>query len=116
MWLNTKPDKSEITRLQKMRADGIEPELPYIEAAYLVEYLNEIGPVMPDGPLTFGEVESWQRQTGIDLQPWEVRMLRRLSIEYGNESIRAKSPNCKPPYGGLSRNPALDTKLDAFLD
>lgn len=99
-----------------MRADGIEPEIPYIEAAYLVVYLNEIGPVMPDGPLTFGEIESWQRQTGIELQPWEVRLLRSLSMEYGNESIRAKKTECPPPYGGLKRNPNLDAKLDAFLD
>lgn len=98
-----------------MRADGIDPEIPYIEAAYLVEYLNEIGPTMPDGALTFGELRSWQDMTGIELQPWEVRLLRRLSIEYGNESIRAKNPDCQPPYGGLSRNPNLDAKLDAFL-
>lgn len=99
-----------------MQADGIEPEIPVIDGLYLVDYLNDIGPVMSDGAITWQEIESWQEQTGFELQPWERRLLRRLSIDYWNESHNAKSPNCPPPYGGLKRNPNIDSKLDAFLD
>jgi hypothetical protein len=55
---------------------------------YIVEWLSVIGPVMPDSsgiyPLNYQEIESWQRQTGTELTPWEVETLRRLSCEYVN--------------------------------
>lgn len=97
------------------------PEFPPLEAAaYLVEHLWEVGPTMAAGagvgPITFQELQSWQAQIGIELAPWEVRILRQLSFDYLDELRKAEKPDCPPPYGKLSRNPQLDKKLDAFLD
>ena len=86
-----------------MEADGIEPEMPPIDACgYLVGYLFEVGPSLSGGmgpaPLTHSEIEAWQRNIGLTLEPFEARWLRRLSIEYLNESHRAEKSDCPSPY------------------
>jgi hypothetical protein len=98
------------SRLEQMQADGQSPPMPPVphEAGYLIKYLIEVGPVMGTGmgaiPLTFGELQAWQQQTGLDLRPWEAATLRRLSRDYAGESIRAANPAVLPPW----RPPVLD--------
>ena len=76
--------------------------MPSIDCGYLVSYLFEIGPTMAagmgSGPITHGEIESWQRITGIDLNPWDARTLRRLSIDYLSESQKATQMDCPAPW------------------
>jgi hypothetical protein len=52
-------------------------------------------------PLTFSELESWQRQIGIELKPWEVRLLRRLSGEYCAESSAATKADAPAPFKSI---------------
>jgi hypothetical protein len=93
---------------------------PLDEAEYLVEHLWEVGPTMAAGagagPVTFQEMTAWQEMTGVDLEPWEARILRQLSLDYLSESHKAESPDRLPPYGALQRNSSVDDKLDKFLD
>lgn len=93
---------------------------PLDGAEYLVDYLMEVGPTMAgnggSGPLTFQELQAWQSQVGIELEPWEVKILRSLSLDYLNESREAEDPYRPPPYGVLKRSARLDKKLDSFLD
>jgi hypothetical protein len=76
--------------------------MPPCDAPYLVEYLFEIGPTMAagmgNGPLTHGEIASWQNNTGIDLNAWETRTLKRLSLDYLGESQRATARDAMPPW------------------
>ena len=69
---------------------------------YLVGYLFEVGPTMAGamgaGPLTFGEIRAWAELTSIRIDAMETRLLRRLSIEYLNESHRAEKLGCLPPW------------------
>ena len=86
-----------------MARNGITPRLPPVgHGAHLLRYLNEVGPVMGTGmgavPLTYAELRAWQDRTGLELQPWEVLTLRRLSKDYAAESARAGSPAAKPPW------------------
>ena len=79
------------------------PELPPVEAGgHLIGYLWEIGPMIPAGmglgPITQGEIQAWQANTGIDLQPWEARFLRRLSGEYLAELHAAEKPERQAPW------------------
>lgn len=79
------------------------PDMPPLErGGYLLGYLMEIGPTlaagMGAGPITHQEVLAWQALTGIALQPWEMRLLRRLSGEYLAESHRAEKLGCVPPW------------------
>lgn len=75
--------------------------LPDCPAPHLVEMLLEAGPVqssgMGVGAITWGELESWQRQTGLQLQPWEVRMLRELSRAYAVQIDAAQDSDCPSP-------------------
>lgn len=109
-----------------MEREGIEPEMPEIEwGGYLVDYLWEVGPTEPAGmgsaKLSPPAIESWQRQTGITLQPWEFRLLRRLSAEYANEQAQASDPKRPPPFAESSDAARLHAaqlarKLAKFLD
>ena len=111
-WLNTPPtDKKKditkgLTRLQKKRdelGDELhEPDMPGIEGfEHVLEHLWDCGPAlggsMGAGPLTHLEIAAWQANTGIEIGPWEARMLRRLSIEYLDWSRKAADPDCPSP-------------------
>jgi hypothetical protein len=108
------------SRAEAWKRKGIEPRMPPIDAEYLIGYLWEAGPTMPGAagavPLTQSELRAWQENTGVDLQPWEVRILRRLSCDLVAEMRRAEDPVATPPYGELVRAPDLEDKIDTFLD
>lgn len=92
-----------MTRLQTMQAKDQVPDLPALGAAgHLAGYLFDCGPVahasMGAAPLGWQEIQAWERVTGIELQTWEARGLRRLSIEYLVSSQAAQDPNCPPPW------------------
>lgn len=89
----------------------------------LIDYLLEVGPVMAAGmgsaPITFTELGNWQEQLGLRLSPWEVRTLRRLSIEYNSESQAATKPDREPPFASSDaarlRNAQIERDLNNFL-
>lgn len=54
--------------------------------------------------IAFTELQAWQQCSGINLQPWEAHILRRLSSDYIAENRRAEKLDCPPPYG----NPELE--------
>lgn len=85
----------EIRRRDKYGGD---PEMPECEALHIVGYLIDVGVTMGEQPVTFGELESWQRQTGVDLEPWEIRFVKRLSEAYMSESHHARSPDAESPW------------------
>ena len=117
-WLNTSPERAQIdkstgqmakrlSRLEQYRkANGEEsfPPVPPIlgEAHFYVEWLFEIGPVISNGfsptviPQT--EIMAWQVNNDIRLQPWELKLLRRLSLDYLTEMHAAEDPRHPAPW------------------
>jgi len=92
-----------MTRLQQIEHQGLAPALPPAgPAAHLLGYLFDAGPVgygaMGEVPLSHGELAAWQHNTGVELQAWESRALRRLSTEYVSASNQATEPDCPPFY------------------
>lgn len=85
-----------------MQAQGVQPDMPQVEATHLLDYLFEVGPTMAAGmgaaPVTFGELDAWCNRVGIDLSPWESRALRQLSRNYVDESYKAEKRDCPPPW------------------
>ena len=85
-----------------MKASGIEPELPELTAPHLIGYLWEVGPVVSGGmgaaPVSFCEIQAWQASAGLDLSPWELRLLRKLSNDYLAESHAAEEPGHPSPW------------------
>lgn len=91
------------TRLQMMRDEGQEPDMPpKCVADYLVGYLMDVGPIAHSGvgavPVSHGEIAAWQSNTGVELTAWESSMLRRLSSDYVAESHDAQESDCPAPY------------------
>lgn len=81
-----------------MNDDDFTPEMPTIEARYLIDLLFEIGPSIGEHALTHFEIESFQRNTGICLSGWESRTLKTLSNEYMAELYKARKPDAQPPW------------------
>lgn len=59
--------------------------------------LNEVAG-MGVAPISWQTIDAWCNRTGVDLPPWEARLLRKLSIAYVAEGRRAESENCPPPW------------------
>lgn len=95
--------------------------MPPCAALYLVDWLFEIGPVMASGmgcvPLTHGEIEAWQHNTGIGLEQWEARMLKKLSLIYLAETQAAAAADYPAPWLGASyAQSSLHLKAQALKD
>lgn len=86
----------------KANSPNYDPRMPILEAGYIIEHLFDCGPVMSSGmgasPLTHEEIRAYQANIGIELLPWEVRFIRRLSRDYVNESHNATKMNCPAPW------------------
>ena len=82
-----------------MKAQGSDPVLPFNPAPHLTDWLIEIGPAAPGGEDAIGymEMAAWSRLTGIDLNPWEVRTLRRLSRSFVSQRAISRKPSCLEP-------------------
>lgn len=74
--------------------------MPECSALYLVEYLIELGVTYGEQAVPYSEIESWQRQSGVELQPWESRVVKQLSEAYLSESHAARDPDAKSPWVG----------------
>jgi hypothetical protein len=91
-----------LSRLDQMKRDGVVPAMPFNPAPHILSRLIEIGLTESNGmgatPLSWREINEWQRAMSIELAPWEARLIRRLSVEYLTEGRRAESENCPPPW------------------
>lgn len=97
-------DAEPVTRLRAMLDAGLPVEMPPLgqAARQIVEHLLECGPVLHGAmgavPLTYGEIAAYQQAAGVDMTPWEARMLRRASMTYVSASREAESPDAAPPW------------------
>lgn len=71
------------------------------EAAYLLDYLNELGMCRPTGqgivPITDESIEAWMRTRGVPLDPWECSALISMSRAYCGMLRKAERIDCDPP-------------------
>ena len=114
-WLNATPrpdertkaaepkyERKRLSRQEQMKKDGVPVRMPPNPLPHLVGWFVEIGISEANGmgasPLSWGEINEWQRATGVALSPWEARLIRRLSTEYLAESRKAESENHPAPW------------------
>ena len=91
-------DKSKVKGKSRRAKYGDNATMPECGAPHLVEYLIDMGVTQGEQAINHGEIESWQRQCGIELEPWEVRFVKRLSEAYLSESHAARDPDAKAPW------------------
>jgi hypothetical protein len=103
---------------------GGEPDLPEIpaECSHIVSLLFEIGPTSAGGmgtiPLTWVDIATWQRLIGVELPPWQARLLRRMSGEYLESYHAAEKQDAPPPWQPLSddaRRARIANHVRSFL-
>lgn len=96
-----RPD-ARLSRIDDLKRRKIAPQLPPNPAPHLTDRLIEIGlseaAGMGAGPLSWQTIAAWQRLTAVPLEPWEARLLRRLSVAYLAEGRRAEDETCPPPW------------------
>ncbi len=88
---------------------------------YILDYLFEIGPTKGETPLEGPDLVAWEHLLGIEWQPWQSRLLIRLSRAYIGETHRARKYDAEPPWPEFKRQWAWvqrqkgERRLDAFL-
>lgn len=98
------------------------PWVPPIEwGQHLVDLLWEFGPVKKEWPLEDVNILAIQQVLGVQFQPWESRLLLRLSREYYGEMNAATKRDAPPPWPDAApqwqqvRNAVSARNLAAFL-
>ena len=90
------------TRIEQLKRDKIEPRMPPNPAPHITDRLIEIGITEAAGmgavPLTWREINAWRESVRLTIEPWEMRLLRRLSAAYLAESRKAESETCPSPW------------------
>lgn len=105
-WLNATPDtkqEGELSRRAALEKENKEIETPECDASYILDYLFDLGITEGDKPLSHGEIESWQHNMAIELQPFEARFIKRLSVAYLHASHEMKSIDAETPWEDAPR-------------
>ena len=95
-WLYAVPKDAKKSRIDALIYDGMEPDLPDIDAAHIVEYLKDIG--FSEQPLSSQELLAWCNLRECELQLWESEFMRKLSREYASKYFAAQEKTCPAPY------------------
>jgi hypothetical protein len=99
---NRKKQDEVPSRREQMEQDGIDPIMPPLAVPWLFEVLFDLGPTEPGGmgaaAIGWRSLDAWCSRTGVDLPPWQCRLLRRVSGEYLIESDRARKMDCPSPW------------------
>jgi hypothetical protein len=102
-----------ISRLDQFRRKKAVVAMPPNPMPHIITRLVEIGLTESNGmaatPLSWREIDAWCARTGIDLSPWEARLMRSLSVAYLNEKAKAESETCPPPW----RTEVTQREIDA---
>lgn len=69
---------------------------------YLIEWWHEVGTVGQGGmgiiPLSWQEIRAWRQENELELENFELNMIRLLSVEYCGEYHAASAKNRPAPY------------------
>ena len=102
-------DEPRITRIEEIRAEGREPDLPDPgPAGSLREVFFDLGPfiktAMGSMPIGYEQLVAWQSIHGVRLSPWEGKALCALSRICLDAVDAAKDPGAPRP-GSVDESP-----------
>ncbi|MBS0424614.1 MAG: hypothetical protein JSR71_09385 [Proteobacteria bacterium] len=95
---NDEGGKNKLSRREEFEKQDFEIAVPECDAQYVIKHLLDIGITLGDHATTHAEIESYQHNIGICLNPWEVLTIKRLSETYLNESYKARELNAETPW------------------
>lgn len=103
---------SKLSRIAELKRKKIDPQMPPNPAPHITDWLIEMGLVEAAGmgavQISSRELAAWQGNTCVRLEPWEARLIRKLSKAYLDEGRVAESENCPPPW----RAPVTQRELE----
>lgn len=77
--------------------------MPEVEAEYVIAYWQQCGMAGQgmSGPvgLTAVELNAWEQSMGVELSPWEHKVIREMSRAYVAALHGGEEPDAPPPYG-----------------
>lgn len=97
-WLNATPDEGTQSRREEFESNNQAVEAPDCSAAYILDYLLELGMTIGEHALTHSEIRAWMQNTGIDLSSWEAQTLKKLSEAYLSMTFEAKKNDSETPW------------------
>lgn len=108
-WLHTVPEKQEQSRYERYVEQGVTIVVPEMKCSYLFDYLLQVGTMSFNGmanvPLSWQELNAWVQVTGITLNEWELRVIRRASEVYVNQLELSKKPDAPMPERIIEQDP-----------
>jgi len=117
-------DKARIDTLIKDANNNPIMSLPKMgKEIYLVSLLYSAGTVLQTGSgiigLSWQEIEAWQNVTGFQLYPWELQIIKNMSVAYASEYSKASSKDAEIPFSPFrdlrdKRKQISDATLDLF--
>ena len=113
---------NKISRLDEMVAAHVTPPLPPNPMPHFVGWFVELGMIEAAGmgaaPISWSEIDAWQRSVGIRLTSWEARLMRSLSacfLAQKSKSELTTDPSpCSLPASASGRA-ADEAGLDALF-
>ncbi|WP_419827657.1 phage tail assembly chaperone [Sphingomonas sp.] len=106
--------RKKLSRLEAQYGTKVPPPMPPNPAPHIVDRLMEIGLHEAAGmgvvPLSWREITAWQENTGVRLEAWEARLIRRLSADYVNESRLAEDESRPSPWRAPVTKREVDTE------
>ena len=79
---------------------------------YIITLLYEIGPYNsgfngPE-PISWQDIDAWNRVTRYGISPREAKMVRSMSSAMVSASHEAKNPNMPPPYAEIDESAKIE--------
>lgn len=107
-----------MSRLDRLKKDGVPAQFPPNPAPHITGRLVEIGLVQAGAggaiPLSWLEIEAWQNNACIRLEPWEARLIHTLSTAYVAEGKRAEFENTPSPWKVPITQREIDLEIAAL--
>lgn len=121
------PEEETKSRLEKYIERELDPPLPDIEGyEYILPLLESAGTILQTGmgaaPLTWQELESWERAYSKEIDCWELSFweltaIKDMSYAYCAELGQAAKKGRQPPYQEMKidRTELSNRILDIFM-
>lgn len=100
-WLHSTPEKSQQTRIQTLGQGSQFANLPEVELTYLVELFFDMGMASVDTaitPLSFGEIAGFKAASNINMSPFDILTIKKMSESYVAWIHKGKTVNCVAPF------------------
>ena len=100
-WLHSTPDKSQQTRIQALGQGSQFANMPEVKLTYLAELFFDLGMASVDTaivPLNFGEIAAFKTASNIDMSPFDILTLKKMSESYVSWIHKGKAQNCIAPF------------------